>query len=94
MNVAFESGKGYLSLAGTAAITRDQAKIDELWSKSVEAWFPEGRDDPSVALLRVDADSAEYWSIDDPKPVQLFKIARAAISGGEPDIGENRSVDL
>lgn len=93
-NVSFESGKGYLSISGTASVVKDQAKIDELWSKSVEAWFPEGRDDPSVALLKIEADSAEYWSIDDPKPLQLLKIARAAVGGGEPDLGENRTVDL
>ncbi|MDO9396590.1 MAG: pyridoxamine 5'-phosphate oxidase family protein [Herbiconiux sp.] len=94
VNVSFESGKGYLSIAGTAEVVRDQAKIDELWSKSVEAWFPEGRNDPSVALLKVSADSAEYWAIDEPKAVTLFKIAKAAVTGGQPDVGENRTVEL
>jgi len=93
-NVSFESGKGYLSISGTASVVKDRAKIDELWSKGVEAWFPGGRDDPSVALLKIEADSAEYWSVDDPKPLQLLKIARAVVGGGEPDLGENRTVDL
>lgn len=94
VNVAFESGKGYLSLSGSASIVRDQAKIDELWSKGVEAWFPEGREDPSVALLKVEAESAEYWSLDDPAPVRILKIARAAVGAGTPDVGENRSVEF
>jgi general stress protein 26 len=58
------------------------------------AWFSEGKDDPTVALLRVDAESAEYWSTDDPKVVTLFKVAKAAVRGGQPDVGENESVDL
>ena len=93
-NASFESGKGYLSISGTASVVQDKAKIDELWSKSVEAWFPEGRDDPSVALLKIEADSAEYWSLTDPKPLRLLKIARAAVTGDEPDVGENRTVEL
>jgi general stress protein 26 len=94
VNAAFESGKGYLSIAGTATVVRDPAKIDELWSKNVEAWFPEGKDDPTVALLKIEAESAEFWSIDEPQVVTLFKVAKAAVTGGQPDVGDNRSVDL
>ena len=93
VNAALQSGKGYLSISGTASIVHDEAKIDELWSSSAEAWFPEGRDD-SIALLRVHAETAEYWSTDDPKPVVLFKVAKAVVTGGQPDIGENATVEL
>lgn len=94
VNASFESGKGYLSIAGTATVVHDKAKIDELWSTRVEAWFPEGREDPTVALIKVSADSAEYWSTDDPRAVVLFKVAKAAVTGGQPDVGENHSVEL
>src|SRR5690606_4981530 len=53
VNAAFESGKGYLSVAGTASIVHDRAKVDELWTPSVEAWFPDGKDDPTVALIKI-----------------------------------------
>ncbi|GAA3650005.1 pyridoxamine 5'-phosphate oxidase family protein [Microbacterium marinilacus] len=94
VNVAFESGKGYLSLAGTATVVRDEQKIEEYWSPGVEAWFPEGREDPTVALIRVHAETAEYWANDEPRIVSAFKIAKAAVGGGQPDVGENRTVDL
>ncbi|MET4702684.1 pyridoxamine 5'-phosphate oxidase family protein [Frigoribacterium sp. UYMn621] len=94
VNVSLESGKGYVSIAGTAEIVHDSAKVDELWSKRVEAWFPEGKEDPTIALIKVHADAAEYWSTDDPKPVIFFKVAKAAVTGGQPDIGENKTVDL
>jgi len=38
--------------------------IDKLWSKPVEAWFPGGKSDPSLALLRFDIDDAELWESD------------------------------
>lgn len=94
INAAFESGKGYLSISGSATLVHDRAKIDELWSPAVSAWFPEGKDDPTVALIKISAQSAEYWATNEPGVVSVFKIAKAALTGGQPDVGENKSVDL
>ena len=60
-------GKGhdfFACLAGTVAQDNDHAQIDKLWNKQVEAWFPGGRNDPNLALLRFDIDSAELWETD------------------------------
>ncbi|MFD1713430.1 pyridoxamine 5'-phosphate oxidase family protein [Amnibacterium flavum] len=94
VNVAYESGKGYLSIAGTAEIVHDRSKIDELWTPAAEAWFEQGKDDPNIALIKVHAESAEYWASLDPKPVVLLKYAKAIVTHDRPDIGENASVDL
>jgi general stress protein 26 len=94
VNVALESGKGWVSISGEAEVVRDAAKIDELWDTGAEAWFEHGREDPKVALLKVTAHSAEYWATDDPKPVVLLKYAKAAVTGGRPDVGEARTVEL
>src|ERR1700748_1171392 len=64
VNLALQIGNdGFLSIAGTASVSKDQAVIDELWNKYAAAWFEQGREDPSVALLRVEADSAEFWTV-------------------------------
>ena len=94
VNVAYADGKGYLSIAGTASIERNQTRIDQLWTPMAEAWFENGKDDPSVALLRVDARSAEYWSSDKPGIVRAFEIAKAIVTKTQPDVGENRTVAL
>ncbi len=94
VNVSLQSGDDYLSIAGTASVTRDQALIDELWNAHAAAWFEQGREDPSVALLKVHAESAEYWTMDSPKPVALLKYAKAIITGEQPDVATNRSVEL
>lgn len=94
VNVSYDTGKGYLSLAGTAELVHDRDRVDELWSPSLEAWFPEGKDDPTVALLHVDAESAEYWASNEPGIVKVFKIAKAVVTRQQPDIGENRTVEL
>jgi general stress protein 26 len=94
VNVSFASRSGYLSVAGHARIVRDEALIDELWNPAAEAWFEQGRDDPSIAVLEVTGDGAEYWAKTEPGVFSLVKAAAAIFTRRTPDIGENRSVSL
>lgn len=58
-------GQDYFAcLSGTATVDNDRAMIEKLWSKPVESWFPGGKDDPNLALLRFDIDEAELWEAD------------------------------
>src|SRR3546814_3142362 len=54
----------FACLSGRVLIDNDRAMIDKLWSKPVEAWFPGGKTDPNLALLRFDIDEAELWEAD------------------------------
>ncbi|MGI8459160.1 MAG: pyridoxamine 5'-phosphate oxidase family protein [Propionibacteriaceae bacterium] len=94
VNVSAEGNGNYVSIAGTATISKDAALIDELWNVHAEAWFDAGRDDPSVALLKVHADSAEVWSTDGLKVVSAVKYAKAMITKEQPDVGESTKVEL
>ncbi|CAN5309853.1 pyridoxamine 5'-phosphate oxidase family protein [soil metagenome] len=94
VNVAYADGASTVSLSGTASVDRDQARIDEFWNPWAEAWFEGGREDPTVALLRVDATSAEYWHIDKPAVVRGFEVVKAIITRSAPDVGESRTVEL
>jgi general stress protein 26 len=94
VNVSLQVDKGWVSIAGTATVSKDPAMIDELWSAGAEAWFENGKDDPSVALLRVKADTAEYWTVDSPKLVSAIKYAKAIVTGDRPDVGDNATVSL
>ena len=54
----------FACLSGKARIDNDFGLIDKLWNKQVEAWFPGGKDDPNLTLLRFDIDDAEMWETD------------------------------
>jgi len=61
--VAAFSSKGhdlFASLRGALSIDQDRAVIDRLWNPFIAAWF-EGKDDPDLVLLRLDAEQAEVW---------------------------------
>lgn len=51
----------WATVHGSLATSRDPAVIDRLWNRFVAAWYPGGKDDPKVALIRLDPDSAEIW---------------------------------
>jgi general stress protein 26 len=50
----------FTTLHGTLSRETDLAVIERLWSPFVAAWY-EGKDDPKLVLLRLDADEAEIW---------------------------------
>lgn len=85
----------YVAMAGTASVLNDRAKIEELWSAPVRAWFPDGPEDPNLRLIRVDVDRAEYWDSPSSAVVHAYGLAKAALTG-EPadDVGENEKVSL
>ena len=51
----------FATVHGDLSIDHDQPTIDRLWNPFVAAWYPGGKDDPKLALLRLDADKAEIW---------------------------------
>lgn len=84
----------YVSVSGTARVVEDPAKVRALWNKGVEAWFPNGPDDPDVALVAVDIQHAHYWDIKENKLVQLLAMTKAVITGGVPKLGESVEVPV
>jgi len=77
----------FLTVYGDAQIVRDPAKIEELWKPMVKAWFPGGKEDPNLSLIRVDPLKAHYWDTKDGKLVVLAKILVGAVTGKVEDGG-------
>ena len=73
----------------------DRAKAEQLWSKPLEAWLPDGLDTPGLTLIKVHGNTAEYWDAANSKVKQLLGLRRA-IQRDNPDEFpvENRTVDL
>ena len=87
------SKQHYVSVSGKAEIVRDRAKIEEKWSEGLRTWFPEGKDDPSIALIRVHPAKGEYWDSPSSTVLHLYGYAKAALTGQSPKT-EQEKVDL
>ncbi len=61
VTLIMQDGSVYVSLQGTANLSTDPALIDRLWSEAWKVWFPEGKDDPSLVIMKIDPQDAEYW---------------------------------
>ena len=94
VNVGVGSGGTWVSLTGSATVVDDVAKKKELWNGGVEAWFPQGPEDPSVVLIRVDGDSAEYWDSPGGRLATALSFVKAKATGERIDAGENKKVEL
>ncbi len=79
VNVSFEGGDDWLSVAGAATLVDDRSLVEEMWNPVVEAWFPDGPTDPDVVLLRVDAESAEYWKTPGGRVTSWLSYARSRV---------------
>jgi general stress protein 26 len=84
----------YVSLSGTASLSRDRQKMEELWNPALKAWFPKGLDEPDIALLRVEVTKAEYWDSPPSGVVHAIGLLKAVVTGEKYKGGEDKQLDL
>lgn len=94
VNVAYASDKGWVSLSGTAVLSRDRAKLDELWDPSASAFMSGGPEDPNTALLEVTGDTAQLWE-SPGKLAMAVQLVKGLVSDDKPaDDSDAPVVDL
>jgi general stress protein 26 len=82
--------KNYVSLSGTVTFSEDRALIEGLWSPPASAFFPEGKDDPDLVVMSVHINRAEIWDAEKSAMVLFYETVKSNLTGGPPDLGENR----
>jgi general stress protein 26 len=91
VNVAYADpdDERFVSISGLASLVRDPAKVDELWSRRLRSWFPNGKKDPELALIRVRIDRAEVWDSKSASMVHLEGLG-AVLAQGRAGRAEDR----
>ncbi|SDK33400.1 General stress protein 26 [Catalinimonas alkaloidigena] len=84
----------YVSISGKANLIVDKEKMKQLWNPILKAWFPDGLEDPNLALLKVRIIHGEYWDDTASKVSQFVKIAKSIVTGGTYDSGDHGKVSL
>ena len=101
VNLAYyrDRSREWVSVAGLATVSTDRDLIRELYKPDWKAWLGDdggdrdgSADDPRIALILVEAESATYMKVTKPKPVVLFEVARAMLTGSPPKVGSIRNV--
>ncbi|HET6362869.1 MAG TPA: pyridoxamine 5'-phosphate oxidase family protein [Gemmatimonadota bacterium] len=101
INLAYykDRTREWVSVSGIAKISRDRAKIRELYAPDWKMWFGEEGDprhgtpdDPRMVLIGVDVHAAVFLEMDKPQPVVLFELVKGWLTGEEPDLGETHRI--
>lgn len=77
-------------IGGDLVPDHDLAKIRAFWSPMVSAWYPEGRDDPDLTLLKLVPVDAQVWVARGGPLRYAFEAVRANLTHTEPRVGESR----
>lgn len=95
-----DSNMEWISVSGTATISRDRTRIRELYAPDWKVWFAEEGDprhgtaeDPRMVLIGVTVHVAEFLEVNKSKPVILYELVKGWLTGSEPEIGEMRTLD-
>jgi general stress protein 26 len=94
LSYANPNKQNYVSISGTATLVRDPVKNKELWNPLYKAWFPDGLDDPQLALLKVDVEKAEYWDSPSSSVVHILGFLKTAITGQPAKGGEHEKISI
>jgi general stress protein 26 len=88
------SEQNYVSLSGKGQVLRDRATIEKNWFEAARSWFPEGKDDPDLGVIKVSVDLAEYWDSPSSTVLYVYGYLKAAATGKPPKAGENETVSF
>jgi general stress protein 26 len=101
VNLAYynDRSREWVSVAGLATVTTDRELVRDLYKPDWKAWLGDeggSRDgspnDPRIALILVEAESVMYLKVTKSRPVVLFEVAKAMVTGNPPDVGSVRTV--
>lgn len=90
----FTDRKLQACIDGRLSLTHDRDRIERFWNPHVAAWYPGGKDDPQLTLLRLDVSEAGVWITEGGLLKYAFEVAKANTSKHTPDVGERRDLNF
>lgn len=91
VSLIFQNKMTFVSLDGTAVVVKDQALTDRLWSEAWRVWFAEGKTDPTLRIIKVTPQQAEYWDSSGFQGISYaFEAAKAYVQGKTLDASEKQ----
>jgi general stress protein 26 len=81
-------------VGGQLSQDHDPAKIKQYWNAVTAAWFPQGKDDPMLTLLRFQPVDAEVWISKGGPAKFAWEIAKANATKSMPDVGDKAHINL
>lgn len=72
----------------------DRAVLEKYWNAHINAWYPDGKDDPDLTMLVLQPHDADVW-ITRGGPIRYaFEVAKANATGSVPSDTDKTNVQL
>jgi general stress protein 26 len=84
--------QSYVSVNGTAELSREREKMTSLWNPLYRAYFPKGLDDPDLALIKVHINEVEFWDSSSSRMVRMAGWVKALVTGDRSAMGEHDKI--
>ncbi|MFL5483996.1 MAG: pyridoxamine 5'-phosphate oxidase family protein [Gemmatimonadaceae bacterium] len=89
----------WVSVSGIAHVSKNRNRIRQLYKEDWKTWFDDqggdrdgGPNDPRIALIMVESDTATYMKVNKSRPVVLFEALKARVTGSTPRLGDIKEV--
>ncbi|HSJ42797.1 MAG TPA: pyridoxamine 5'-phosphate oxidase family protein [Xanthobacteraceae bacterium] len=101
VNLAYykENSYEWVSASGIATLSRDRAKIAELYAPDWKGWFGQEGDprhgtaeDPRIVLIGIDVHAAVFLEVNKPKPIVLFELVKGWVTGERVEPGQTHAL--
>lgn len=83
----------FVSVRGRARMDRDEETINELWSPAQKIFFPAGKNDPNLMVLRIRVRDASWWESSDTFIGRALDFARGMMDESSEELGQQGHLD-
>jgi general stress protein 26 len=90
----FQNDDLHACIGGRLTLAHDIERIDRYWNAVAAAWYPGGKDDPELTMLRMDCVDAEVWLSEGRLTRFAWEIAKANATHRMPDLGGRAHLDF
>jgi general stress protein 26 len=95
--LTFQSAKKFASVHVKLTVVSDRQLVEKMWKEVWKVWFPDGKSDPNIALLKFAAHEGEYWDNAGLQGLKyVYDAAKAYVAGETPktDDAQHAKVSL
>ena len=80
--LTFQSARKFASVRGELTVLHDRPLVERMRKETWKVWFPEGKSDPNIGLLKFTAHEGEYWDNGGMQGLKyVFNAALAYVAG-------------
>lgn len=95
VHLTYTAGKEkFVAASALAHEVFDRARMIELWTPMMKAWFPQGIETPDLVLLRLELQDVEYWDAPSSPVVKVAGFFKSMVSNEPYKPAHHEKVNL